>query len=224
MMAGPIRTELTFVRHGHAHCNAAGVMAGATCTGLTESGRLAATQLAKRLAQERPVTLLRSSSTRRAVETAEIVGHALRVPVRVDDDLRVPDPGPAEGMSWRDWRAVVANGDAAGSEPWPDYLARASRGLGRILDEHTAGGRVIVVGHAETVTAAFQFLLGIYDLGRLRMNLDYTAITTLHELPDKTSTNGGRVWDLVSHNDSAHVPAGLPRYPGHVAAVSREYH
>ncbi|MGC9667699.1 histidine phosphatase family protein [Planosporangium sp. 12N6] len=209
-MTAPVpHPELLIARHGEAHCNIAGIIAGPSCTGLTSRGRDMAAALGKRLAAEAPVTAIHASTTPRARETADIIAEALHLPVTGQHDLRVPDPGTAEGLTWAEARAAGTDPDnpvrpaSASAETWAAYLARASACLQTILDDLT--GRVLVVGHSETLTAAFHLLLGVDTLGRLKLALDHTAVTTLRPVREYAGVVVEQRWQLVQHNDVTHL-------------------
>lgn len=209
--------EVLLVRHGEAHCNTAGVIAGNRCRGLTKVGGHQADQLAWLLLVEhsagRPVARLYTSPVRRARETARTVAALVGAdPVELPD-LRVPDPGPdADGQPWEELRRRYdpdpdrpSRPLIDGGEPWRDYLTRAHACLGGIFDHHP-GGRIVVFGHSETVTAAFTLLLGAPTLGALRVDLHPTGITRLtaaRERPNVTVT--AQRWALTVHNDTLHL-------------------
>ena len=210
--------EILLVRHGNAFSNMLGLMASQSCQGLTETGHRQAGQLAQRLAAEQDeghhVVALYSSTVRRAMDTAWPVANLLGTPVVPRADLRVPDPGPhADGLPWHTvrhrWRTPDPDRPSrplpAGGEPWRVYLARAHASLAGIIADHP-GGRVIVVGHSETATAAYTLLIGVLNLHALKVDLDHTGITRLvaaPELPDVRS-NVSR-WALRVHNDTGHL-------------------
>ncbi len=199
--------EVLIARHGHALCNERHIISGPNCEGLTDLGRAQAHALGDRLAAAGNVTAIHASTTPRAMETARIVGRILGHQVHAEQDLRVPDPGQAEGRSWRearqDWptdpdyptRPLAPQG-----ETWTDYLTRAGRRLDTLLGEHP-GGRVLVFGHTETATAMLTVILGTADLGRLKLGLDHCATSTwrtAREWPGVTATR--QRWTLTSHN------------------------
>jgi hypothetical protein len=92
--------EVVLARHAEANSNVAGVIAGPSCTGLTAAGRDGAVRLGWRLRWLGGVGRIDASPTRRALETAEIAGTVLGLSVRENVELRVPDPGAAEGLTW----------------------------------------------------------------------------------------------------------------------------
>ncbi len=88
--------DVLLIRHGLAYCNTAGVIASATCRGLTPRGRAQAVRLAHRLAHERTngdVTGFHTSPVRRAHETATVIGEAGGSAVEVFEPEHVPAIG-----------------------------------------------------------------------------------------------------------------------------------
>ncbi|MGH3712950.1 MAG: histidine phosphatase family protein [Micromonosporaceae bacterium] len=215
--------ELILARHGEARCNLAGTMTGPSCTGLTDNGRAQTERLGKRLHAETayhgPLEAVYASTTRRALQTAHLLTGFLGVEVHEESYLRVPDAGPhAEGKPWPELRRTEprdpVNPDrplAPGGEGWVSYLTRAHAALTRILDGHT--GRVLIVGHTETLKAAYSLFLGHDDLHRMKFDFDHTALTIWRpasEWPGAAPTH--QRWTLVCHNDTTHVPHNAPRH------------
>lgn len=65
---------------------------------------------------------------------------------------------------------------------------------------------MVLVGHSETVTAAFTLLLGIDSLGALKIDIDPTGITSLVALLEHPNVPVlVQRWALSSHNDVAHA-------------------
>jgi broad specificity phosphatase PhoE len=91
--------RLLFARHGESEANLRHEIANRDSThALTATGRLQAEALGASLRSQR-VTRIVSSPLRRAVETAEIVGRVLGVPVGLAEALREYDCGVFEGRS-----------------------------------------------------------------------------------------------------------------------------
>ncbi|MBL7495671.1 histidine phosphatase family protein [Frankia sp. CNm7] len=213
-------TEIVIVRHGEAACNVAGIVGGDKgCTGLTETGRAQAEQLAKRLASEhaiRPYNNLYATPRRRVVETARIVANTLNLPETVETELRGPDHGEADGRPWTEIKTAFGgppqhNPDqpyAPGSESWNGYLTRAIAALETILRRH-GGQRILVVAHGETIEAAHNLLLDlpIDACRRFGYVTDHTAITRWYR---QVNRFGQATWLLAAHNDTTHLP-GTPR-------------
>jgi probable phosphoglycerate mutase len=93
----------------------------------------------------------------------------------------------------------------AGGEPWRVYLARAHASLTGILADHP-GGRVVVVGHSETATAAYTLLIGVLSLYALKVDLDHTGIIRLVAAPELSDVRSDVPrWALRVHNDTDHL-------------------
>ena len=85
-------------RHGQTDYNAAGIMQGQLDSVLTADGIAQATAVAPMMAAFAP-DLVISSDLRRAVDTAEFVGNACGLPVKVDPRLRETHLGEWQGKS-----------------------------------------------------------------------------------------------------------------------------
>lgn len=203
--------ELILVRHGRAHCNDAGTIAGPSCTGLTPTGRGQATATARRLASG-GVTAVHTSTTPRAHQTAHIIAGTLNLPVTSEPDLRVPDPGQSEGQSWPEargrWPRDPHNPTrpvAPDSEEWTAYLRRATDALDTLLENHP-GGTIVLVGHHETLSAILHLLLNVSNLGRMRLAFDHCALTTWQATAEWPGVHAlHQRWTLQKHNDASHL-------------------
>lgn len=207
--------ELVLVRHGEAHCNRDQTIHGlSTCQGLTSRGRDQVRQLAHRLQQEsaeRPFDALYASPIRRAHETAVLLGATLRLSPRVEHDLREPDYGTSEGLTWREALDVFGGIPAAepdrplapDAEPWRHYLHRARSALRKILDRHT-GEKTLVIGHGETIVAAAAHFLHLPAEHRLYAHFAAApaSITRWRQQPlaELIPTDQTR-WVLFTHNE-----------------------
>jgi 2,3-bisphosphoglycerate-dependent phosphoglycerate mutase len=219
--------ELLLIRHAAAHCTRTGVLAGTHCTGLTASGQRQASLLATWLLREHhtvaPVQMVHTSTTERASQTATTVATRLNVPLRRENDLRVPDPGPrAEGQPWStvrqryrgdpDWPAWPLI-DAG--ESWTDYATRSQARLATILN--TLTGRVVVIGHTETTISLLLLLLGGTSLGMLELVIPPTGITHIRAVPvsvPPSASPATRRWEIVSLGTDQHLrPLQKPAAP-----------
>jgi broad specificity phosphatase PhoE len=183
--------EVLIVRHGQAHANVSRTILGPACTGLTEEGQAQAAAVASGLAELGNVTAIYASTTLRAAQTAQIIGDRLQLAVDYRPTLRVPDPGAVEGEVWAEarqrWPVDPDNPTrplAPDSEPWAAYLERATVDLDYIL-ESTRAGRVVIVGHTETVNAMYALLLGVRTLARLRVTLSPCEVSTWRAVPER---------------------------------------
>lgn len=221
-------TELLIARHGEAHCNRDQIVGGPRgCRGLTDRGRRQVERLAQRLGQEhheRPVHVIITTPLRRARESAAIIGAYLGLEPEIDPDLAEQDYGTADGLPWRD--VVAAYGAipaldadrplASGAETWRQYLGRSCVALSRIITVHNAG-RVLVVGHGETVDAAFHHFLDLPPDSRATVAVaaHHASLTTWQQQPISwTRPAAGMRWTLMSHNDTHHlVPESTAEIP-----------
>jgi probable phosphoglycerate mutase len=223
---GPRPTELLIARHGHAWCNAEQIVGGpASCRGLTPTGQNQAARLAARLAGEhrsgQPIHALYASPLPRARQTAEIIATVLNLPLVIDNDLREPDYGSADGAHWADVVAAFGAAPALhpdepiapGAEPWLTHLARVRTALSAILDRHR-GERVLLVAHGETVAAAHHLFLNIDPAHMLPVAfaVDQASLTIWQQQPTSWHRpSDGLRWALHRHNDVTHLKSRLNR-------------
>jgi probable phosphoglycerate mutase len=215
---GTPHTTLHFIRHGDAipssdHTLESG--AGYDVLSLSAKGRAQAEALAERLLATTELSAIYASPTLRAKETAEAIGRATGLEVRLDPRIReiylgdesVAGVAPAErarvvrerlemlaNIALRDgsWAAVP------GVEPTAEVRARMLAAVEDILAEYPSGN-VAVVSHAGSINAYLASLLGIprdffFPIGN-------------------TSINSVRVADgramLLRLNDTAHLEKGV---------------
>jgi broad specificity phosphatase PhoE len=96
---GATHQDATFMaRHGETHSNRVGRYAGRSSESLSDAGRRQMADLASRLAAY-GVGEVWTSEIARAQQSAEIVAHALGLPIRVDDRLNEIVMGPWEGLT-----------------------------------------------------------------------------------------------------------------------------
>lgn len=208
-----ITTELVFVRHGQAQCNADGLVGGPnTCTGLTNLGYAQVEAAARRLAtehQEQPFDLVYTGPRIRLIQTSEIISQALRIPMSTDERLDGPVHGDADGKPWTAVKTAADGGPhahpdqqwAAGSDTWIGYLERAGRSLRDIIDQHR-GQRVLFAAHGEIVITAHTLLLDIPIGSPAGFTVNHASITRWQEHHNRL---GQTRWMLDRHNDTAHL-------------------
>ena len=213
-----ITTELVFVRHGQAQCNADGLVGGPrTCTGLTNLGYAQAEQAARRLATEhlkKPFDLVYAGPRIRLVQTGEIIAQTLQIPLHFDDRLDGPVHGDADGKPW-DAVKTAANGGphahpdtpwAAGSDTWNGYLKRASKNLSQLIKENE-GKRIVFAAHGETVITAHTLLLDIPIGSPAGFTHNHASITRWQHHRNRL---GQTRWMLDRHNDTEHLSLLTP--------------
>lgn len=208
-----ITTQLVFLRHGEAHCNAEGVVGGpATCTGLTNQGYAQVERAAARLATEHanePFTVLYAGPRFRLRQTGGILSQELHLPLHIEEGLDDPRHGAADGKPWRDVKTAVDGGPhahpdtpwAAGSDTWNGYLQRATTSLRQLIDHHD-GDRVLFATHGETVIAAHTLLLGLPLGTPAGFTVSHASLTRWQHHHNRL---GQHRWILDHHNDTAHL-------------------
>ncbi|WP_433235578.1 histidine phosphatase family protein [Streptosporangium sp. CA-135522] len=210
-----IVTELIFVRHGQAQCNADGVVGGPhTCTGLTDLGRQQMTLTAARLATEHetaPFTHVYAGPRLRLRESGRILADALDLPLIISTPLDGPVHGEADGKPWHEVKTAFRGGPhahpdqpwAAGSDTWNGYLQRAGAVLADLICHHQ-GARVLFAAHGETVLAAHTLLLDLQPGLVAGFTVDHSSITRwqLHR-----NRFDDERWMLQHHNDITHLAA-----------------
>ncbi|MFF1676137.1 histidine phosphatase family protein [Streptomyces sp. NPDC058256] len=213
-----IITELVFVRHGEAQCNADGVVGGpTTCTGLTDLGYAQVKKVAARLAvehQDKPFSALYAGPRLRLRQTGEILAQELRLPLRTESGLDGPIHGAADGKPWRDVKTAANGGPQAhpdapwaeGSDTWNGYVERAGDFLRGLIEQHE-GDRVLVAAHGETVIAAHTLLLAIPRSSATGFTVSHASITRWQRHHNRL---GQRNWILNCHNDAAHLALLAP--------------
>jgi len=224
-----ITTELVFVRHGEAHCNADGVVGGpATCTGLTDLGRSQVRAAAARLCAEhhaQPFTALSCGPRLRLQQTGDILADALHLPLITEPGLDGPIHGAADGKPWHEVKTAADGGPhahpdtpwAKGSDTWNGYLLRAASQLEEIVRRHE-GDRVVFAAHGETVIAAHTLLLPLPPGSPAGFTVGHASLTRWQHHLNRL---GQRRWILDRHNDTAPPLLALARETlGGVEAVT----
>ncbi|MCT9075322.1 histidine phosphatase family protein [Streptomyces fulvoviolaceus] len=207
-----ITTELVFVRHGEAQCNADGLVGGPrTCTGLTNRGYAQVEQVTRRLADEhrrQPFDALYAGPRLRLLQTGEIISQALRIPLATDVRLDGPVHGDADGKPWDEVKTAADGGPhahpdtpwALGSDTWHGYLERAGAHLAQLITEHE-GDRVLFAAHGETVIAAHTLLLGLPLGSPSGFTIAHASVTCWQHHRNRLDQTR---WILDRHNDTSH--------------------
>lgn len=163
MNDNPDIARIVLIRHGESASNAGGWLSGQeTCGGLTDLGVAQAEALRARLAADATVQPDRVlvSTMRRAVHTAEVVAEPTGLAVEQFADLMERTSGEAEGLTiaeytekygkapWTDWENPLAPGGESG----PDFTARVTSALDRVVGE-SWGKTSWVVCHGGVIMA-----------------------------------------------------------------------
>lgn len=158
-------TELLLIRHGQAEPlrPSEAFEPKDVDLPLTERGLSQATALATRL-QQRDVAAIYTSPLRRTRETAEVLAHALDLPISEDPRLREVEIAGVGSVGMHDLAEIaIANGGWShlrGTESSHDVRTRMQEALNAIVAARP-GKRVAVVSHAGAINAYLASLLGL---------------------------------------------------------------
>ncbi len=145
------KTSFIYVRHGQTDWNFKKLMQGATDIPLNETGRGQARDAALAMSGLQ-ISSAYSSPKKRALETAEIISAPHGLQVVVDDNLREPDFGEAEGKPddglYHEWRRGEVSYE--GANVYQDQLGWIAQGLKNALENDAKlnkKGMPLVVAH-----------------------------------------------------------------------------
>lgn len=158
------------VRHGESEWNVLRLTQGQTShPRLTSLGREQAARAASLIGKDlagRPVARVLTSDLVRAVETATVVGNALRAPVTLDTRLREQHLGELEGRGYDEtWAAAEAHDwsdptlPLAGGESLMEVHDRLGALLTEVVELHA--GVTVLVSHGDAIRAAVAHLTGV---------------------------------------------------------------
>jgi broad specificity phosphatase PhoE len=178
---------LILVRHGESEGNAKGLLLGRIDAPLTELGRAQAASVCRLLHD--PVLELRTSSLRRARDTAAALGAG--VGAEVDERWIEVDYGEFDGQPlrdipadvWQEWRRDPGF-RPAGGETLTEVDHRVAAACEELFATDGAGGRraggdVVVVSHVTPIKAAVAWALGS-DAGlSWRLHLNTASVTRI---------------------------------------------
>jgi 2,3-bisphosphoglycerate-dependent phosphoglycerate mutase len=199
-------TKFTIVRHGESKWNVEGKLQGHLDSGLTESGIAQAKATGKRLVGQR-FNALYSSDLGRAMQTAEIIGRYIGLPVSVDQRLREINLGIFEGLTGKEvetlypqelWQYLLSGPDFVipGGESARQYFDRT---IGYLEDiaQVQSGNSLLVVTHLSVLESLLRRALGIpleeprhYSLSNASLNVFFYE---------------NKSWILGTWGDAAHL-------------------
>ncbi|MDQ2781675.1 MAG: histidine phosphatase family protein [Actinomycetota bacterium] len=178
-MSDAASRRLVFVRHGQTHDNAAGIWQGHRDSALSEVGLAQAHRAAPEVAAYRP-QLVVSSDLQRARVTAQAIGGAAGLPVRVDARLREIDVGEWQGRTSAEVRAEgSAELEALGrgqdvrrgrtGETVAETAVRVLAALREVIDELEPARVAVVVGHGVSSRAGAAALAGLDQMQAMQV-------------------------------------------------------
>jgi broad specificity phosphatase PhoE len=176
--------ELLLIRHGRPHRVGDGNGTGAD-PGLTQDGLHQATLLSAFLgARESEISVVYSSTQRRAVQTARLIADRLYVPLHLDEALLEFDHGATFYTPVEDFKmGLVERWDALEEGRWGDHVfdlprfrARVHDAIEGIIERHPATS-VAVVCHGGVINSYLSEVLGSSRL--MLFSPDYTSVTRI---------------------------------------------
>jgi glucosyl-3-phosphoglycerate phosphatase len=163
--------RLVLLRHGQTDYNLAGRMQGHLDSLLTEVGREQAVAIAPEVVRMTPDRLI-SSDLRRAMHTADIIGGAAGIPVKLDPRLRETHLGEWQGRTVGEieqaWPGAIAHwrSDPAWAPPGGESridVVRRSRPVVEELDDEVSGSdaTAVLVAHGGMIAGLVCGLLAL---------------------------------------------------------------
>ena len=156
-----------------------------------------------------PITRLVSSPQRRAVQTAQPVSEALKLPLQIDERLAEYDRGMSHYMPLEevreqrpdDWNRMAA-GQLPGSVDTDAFRARVLAGLRDVIAGVDHDDTVAVFTHGGVINVVLHDVLGTPN--PLGFPIAYASVTLLRHSRKGRFTVGGvnnieHVWDLLPH-------------------------
>ncbi|MDE7446714.1 MAG: histidine phosphatase family protein [Lachnospiraceae bacterium] len=162
--------KLYLVRHGETDWNIESKIQGQTDIELNERGREQAEEFAARIAgEDYQVDSIYTSSKRRALETARIIGAALKIEPKVQPGLEEICLGKWEGYTWKQvkelfwdeyqlWRDNRRYQEPPLGESYQQLLDRLLPAIHEITQKEK--GNVLVVTHSAVIMTLLSY---IYD-------------------------------------------------------------
>lgn len=205
--------QLYFVRHGETEWNRENRLQGRLDSPLTERGKLQAKLLAERLASE-TFTAVISSTSGRAVQTAELLIAGRDVPYFTDERLMEIDLGDWQGKTMSEIKeSDLSRYDCYYHTPQLftndqgevfDDVKKRVEGVLNDLEERFPSGKLLIVTHGVVVKVLLQLICKNLPVEQLwnPPAIAGTSVTIIN-------SNGGKR-ELIAQGDIAHL-AGLKK-------------
>ena len=193
------------VRHGESIHNAEGRIQGQLDVPLSDLGRRQGEAIAAALAAL-PIEAVYASPLQRALETAQIVGRRLSLPVQIDPRLQEINVGVFQGRLRREVAELYPDAFARWTAGEPDFVipggesrrALQQRGCAALRDIASTGHEhAAVIAHGRLLVVALAALVSI-PAGQAAPSLENASITTLRY-------DGDDRWTLAEYNRIEHL-------------------
>jgi len=206
----PAPTRLVLIRHGESTWNREHRIQGQLDPPLSADGRRQAALLAARLAR-RTFAGHYASDLKRAFQTAEIIGAAVRMPPQAETSLREIFLGEWEGLrtdeiaarypdAWASWVEEPDWDAVPGGEGESRFDARVAAVVDDILQRHPHGD-VLVVTHGGVIQVALHRIVGKPSRGLFPFRIQNASISVIEK-------RDGRLV-IGSVNDTGHLESGV---------------
>jgi broad specificity phosphatase PhoE len=189
--------QLYVVRHGETAWNKEEVFRGRKDVPLNETGQKQA-QLTGQYFLNKGIARIFSSPLGRAIQTAEGISKATKIPIEVMDELTDMNFGAWEGLTLREveklypeelkvWQISPEKFHALEGESLRHVRSRVARGLQKILRGEE--GPVVVVTHRVLCKVIFLYALSIQNSHFWNMRCDPASISLIEKMGDTMSVS-----------------------------------
>ena len=200
--------QLLLIRHAESTWNATGRIQGWADPPLSEKGRSEAIRIARRLNGDGTVDALYSSSSLRALQTAQLIGKELGLKPRLDERLREQGVGELTGLTveeakaqypdlWRRLREERHQPQIPGGESIESFRGRVVEVMEEIVNAHGPNERVAVVSHGGTFGVYLACFVGLDGYDRTPFWFDNASLSIIRL---------DRLWPaIILLNDTCHL-------------------
>jgi len=168
---GMTMTYIRFIRHGETDWNKQARMQGWTDIPLNDTGKMQASEAAKRL-NDKAWNVFIASPLIRAKYTAEILNESLQLPIMTMEAFRERRYGKVEGMLRAERVKQYPSGEYPEAETRDDLTKRVIEGI-QLLHQNYEGQNILVATHGGTINAVLTY----FSNGELGFDR-----TTIHNL------------------------------------------
>ena len=200
--------KIYLIRHGQTDWNIQGKIQGSHDIPLNETGREQARLLAIGMAS-RPVRKIFSSTLKRAVETARMIGESQSVDIYLAPGLMEVEFGKWEGMTWDEikeqypaeyerWNLNPVDVAPPGGETQADVLKRVASSIEAVMGMTDKREDIAIVTHGATMAYIVAYLMRNHP-EESEIIVENASITTINYNPLTDD------YMLLDANDTSHL-------------------
>ena len=161
-----MKTELILIRHGETETNIRGELhSDKDIKTLTKTGIAQVEKTAKKLQEHNPFVIY-SSNEKRAVESAEIIAKACKLPLQQIDGLQERNWGEFSGKTWPEVAKVLDkmsleeryNYVPPKGESWKTFYERIKNAIDTVIQKNE-GETIVIVTHGGAIRIIMPYLL-----------------------------------------------------------------